>query len=91
MGSLMAGWLLQVDKPNDEDVVGFLTGRSWGADIFWNPWTKFGAGVGAGFVRSPDSPGTKWGVTMGLGVGGGFSTSYGTAPDWNGLIKRFYP
>jgi RHS repeat-associated protein len=72
VASGMMGWLLQVDRPRDEAVVGFLTGRSGGADIFWNPKTGWGAGFGAGFIKSPDSPGTRWAVTMGLGLGGGF-------------------
>ncbi len=91
VASLMAGWLLQLDKPNDEDVVGFLTGRSGGADIFWNPKTGLGAGVGAGFIRSSDNPGTRWAVTLGLGLGGGFSGGYGWAPDWRDLTRRYFP
>jgi len=89
VASLMAGWLLQLDRPYDDRVVGFLTGPSFGADIFWNPRTGAGAGVGGGFIRSPENPGTRWAVTVGLGVAGGFSGGNGWT--WSDLTKRFFP
>ncbi|HYR76176.1 MAG TPA: RHS repeat-associated core domain-containing protein [Pyrinomonadaceae bacterium] len=91
VATLMAGWLLQLDKPSDDAVVRFLTGPSFGADIFWNPWTGPDLGGGGGFVRSPENPGTKWSVTLGVGAGGGFSGSNGWAPNWRDLTKRFFP
>ena len=90
VASLMAGWLLQLDRPVERDVIAFLTGPSFGADIFWNPRTGVGAGVGGGFIRSPEAAGTRWAVTVGLGLGGGFSGGNGWAPNWTELTRRFF-
>jgi len=42
-------------------------------------------------MRSPDNPGTKWGLLVGVGAGAGFSTSYGYDLDWGELNRRFFP
>jgi RHS repeat-associated protein len=89
VASLMAGWLLQANRPAEADVVGFLTGPSFGGDIFWNPRTGWGAGFGAGLTRSPQAPGTRWAVMVGLGFGGGFSGGNGWT--WSDLTSRFFP
>jgi RHS repeat-associated protein len=87
--SLMAGWLLQLDRPPGSEITSFLTGRSLQGSLFWNPRTGAGAGVGGGFVRSPDNSGTRWGFLLGLGVGGGVSVTYGQT--WEDLTGDFFP
>jgi len=62
------GWLWQVKTPSRKDIEGFLSGVSGQVSFY--------SGVGAGYVRSPNSP-TKNALVVGFGVGGkGGGASY---------------
>ena len=90
--AVFAGWILQWSTPNAGQLFQFLGGWSAQADIFLNPWTKTGFGLGLGLVSSPFAQGvSRTAAVIGLGGGGGVSWGFGgSIPEWNWLTDHWY-
>ena len=86
--SILAGWMLQRDRPQPQDVMSFLTGPATVGTLFASHQGIKG-GMGGGFMYSNWNSGTRWASLVGFGAGGGLNISVGTS--WQELTRTLFP